>query len=211
MIGMNELSHLYKRYPYPYCDNKPSIRNAYDMNTYPYQDCMPDYSRNQYPSSSMYPDSSKYDSRNEDCMHDDSEYMDLMDYGPEPFAINIEEATIENPYFRTALWTGKHLQITLMSIKVGGDIGFEVHPHLDQFLRIEAGEGVVLMGDRKDCMDFQERVSDDYAIVIPAGKWHNLINTGNIPLKLYSIYAPPEHPWGTVHETKEMAEEAHDH
>lgn len=138
----------------------------------------------------------------------------LMDYGPEPFVVNIEEASKQNNNFRIALWTGKHLQVTLMSINPGEDIGLEVHPDLDQFLRIEEGKGVVKMGDKKDNLDFQANVYDDYAFIIPAGKWHNLVNTGNIPIKLYSIYAPPQHPKGTVHETKaiaEAAEEKHNH
>ena len=95
-----------------------------------------------------------------------------------------------------------------MSIKPGEDIGLEVHPTVDQFIRIEEGQGLVKMGDSKDKLDFQEKVYDDYAIMIPAGKWHNVINTGDTPLKLYAIYAPPEHPRGTVHETKEDAEAA---
>lgn len=126
----------------------------------------------------------------------------LNDYGPKPLAINIENVTERNRNYRTTLWTGNHLQVTLMSINVGEDIGLEIHPDVDQFIRIEQGQGLVLMGDRKDNLDFQERVNDDYAIIIPAGKWHNLVNTGREPLKLYSIYAPPEHPHGTVHETK---------
>ncbi len=132
----------------------------------------------------------------------------LRDYGPEPFVVNIEEATKQNNNFRTALWTGSHLQLTLMSINVGEDIGLENHPNLDQFIRIEEGQGIVKMGDRKDKLDFQRNVFDDYAFIIPAGKWHNLINTGNTPLKLYSIYAPPQHPYGTVHRTKADAEAA---
>ncbi|WP_223702384.1 cupin domain-containing protein [Sutcliffiella deserti] len=129
----------------------------------------------------------------------------LTDYGPEPFVVNIEELTKQNNFFRTALWTGSHFQLTLMSINVGEDIGLEIHPTLDQFLRVEQGQGVVQMGDSKDRLDFQENVYDNYAIIIPAGKWHNLTNTGNEPLKLYSIYAPPQHPYGTVHETKAIA------
>jgi mannose-6-phosphate isomerase-like protein (cupin superfamily) len=129
----------------------------------------------------------------------------LTDFGPEPFVVNIEEATIKNNTFRTALWTGSHLQLTLMSIDVGEDIGLEIHPDLDQFLRIEQGQGIVRMGDSKDRLDFEREVYDNFAIIIPAGKWHNLINTGNQPLKLYSIYAPPQHPFGTIHETKEIA------
>lgn len=136
----------------------------------------------------------------------------IRDYGPGPFVIDIEEATKQNNTFRTALWTGEHLQITLMSIPVGEDIGLEIHPHLDQFLRIEDGEGIVQMGDQKDRLTFERKVKDDFAIVIPAGKWHNVTNTGNKPLKLYSIYAPPQHPFGTVHKTKAeamLAEEMH--
>lgn len=132
----------------------------------------------------------------------------IKDFGPRPFVVNINEVTKQNSNFRTTLWTGCNLQVTLMSIKVGEDIGLEIHPDLDQFLRIEQGQGVVMMGDRQDRLDFQEKVCDDFAIVIPAGKWHNLVNTGCVPLKLYSIYAPPQHPRGTVHETKADAQEA---
>lgn len=138
-------------------------------------------------------------------------FIELKDYGPNPFVTNIEKATKGNNTFRTALWTGNHLQLTLMSINVGDDIGLEMHPDVDQFIRIEQGQGVVMMGDKKDQLDFQARVSDNYVILIPAGKWHNLINTGYVPLKLYSIYAPPEHPHGTVHQTKEDAERGHKH
>lgn len=129
----------------------------------------------------------------------------LTDYGPKPFVTNIEQATKQNNNFRTALWTGNHLQLTLMSINAGEDIGLERHPNLDQFLRIEQGQGLVKMGTSKDNLDFRRKVSDDYAIFVPAGTWHNLINTGKKPLKLYSIYAPPQHPKGTVHKTKKEA------
>jgi mannose-6-phosphate isomerase-like protein (cupin superfamily) len=135
-------------------------------------------------------------------------YIELRDYGPEPFVINIMEATKQNNTFRTALWTGCHLQLTLMSIKVGEDIGLEVHPNVDQFLRIEEGQGLVKIGKTKHNLDFQRNVYDDFAIFVPAGTWHNIINTGKIPLKLYSIYAPPNHPHGTVHKTKADAEAA---
>ncbi|WP_047979582.1 cupin domain-containing protein [Ornithinibacillus contaminans] len=128
--------------------------------------------------------------------------IELKDYGKEPFVVNIDEATKQNRTFRTALWTGSNLQVTVMSINAGEDIGLEVHPTVDQFLRVEEGQGIVQMGDTKDNLYFQERVYDDYAIMVPAGKWHNLTNTGDEPLKLYTIYAPPEHPFGTVHETK---------
>lgn len=132
----------------------------------------------------------------------------LKDYGPRPFVINIEEATKQNNNFRTTLWTGKNLQVTVMSINVGDDIGLEVHQTGDQFIRIEEGQGIVKMGNSKDNLNFQKRIHDDSAIMIPAGIWHNVINTGNKPLKLYAIYAPPEHPRDTVHETKAAAEAA---
>lgn len=132
----------------------------------------------------------------------DSHFIRLRDYGPAPFVVNIERATRQNNYFRLALWTGRYLQLTLMSIDVGGDIGLEMHPDLDQFIRIEEGRGIVRMGRNRYNLDFQRNVSDGYVIFIPAGTWHNLTNTGRRPIKLYSIYAPPEHPRGTVHETK---------
>ncbi|MFJ5761027.1 cupin domain-containing protein [Neobacillus sp. NPDC093182] len=139
--------------------------------------------------------------------------VELKEYGKEPFVVNIEEATKQNRTFRTALWTGTHFQLTLMSIDVGEDIGLEMHPEVDQFLRIEEGHGIVQMGNSKDELTFQERVSDDFAIIVPAGKWHNVTNTGNKPLKLYSIYAPTQHPFGTIHKTKAeamAAEENHE-
>ena len=138
----------------------------------------------------------------------------LTDYGSKPFVVNINEATKSNNTYRTALWTGTHLQVTLMSLNVGEDIGLEMHPDVDQFLRIEQGQGVVQMGESKENLNFQKNVYDDSAILLPAGPWHNLTNTGNIPLKLYSIYAPPNHPFGTVHVTKAdalAAEEGYGH
>lgn len=136
----------------------------------------------------------------------------LKDYGPQPLVINIEKAARQNDTFRTALWTGTYLQVTLMSLNVGEDIGIEIHPGLDQFLRIEQGRGLVKMGYTRENMNLQANVSDDDAIIIPAGTWHNLINTDNIPLRLYSIYAPPQHPRGTVHRTRADAMAAeHNH
>jgi mannose-6-phosphate isomerase-like protein (cupin superfamily) len=126
----------------------------------------------------------------------------LKDYGPQPFVVNIDEVAKQNNNYRTGLWTGKNLQVTLMSIKVGDDIGLEVHPNIDQFIRIEDGQGIVKMGSSKDKLDFQANVSDDFAIMIPAGTWHNVINTGNKPLEVYSIYAPPQHPHGVVNVSK---------
>ena len=130
----------------------------------------------------------------------------LKDYGNKPFVVNINEITKLNNNFRIALWTGKHLQITLMSIKVKDCIGLEMHPDVDQFLKIEEGCGLVQMGDNKNNLTFEKKVYNGYAIVIPAGKWHNLTNLGNRPIKLYSIYAPANHPFGTIHKTKEDEE-----
>lgn len=131
--------------------------------------------------------------------------IDFQDHGKKPYVININEAAKLNNNFRTAIWTGDHLQVTLMKIEVGEDIGLEVHPDVDQFLRIEEGQGFVQMGNTRNNLYFQRNVFDDDAIMVPAGTWHNLTNTGNIPLSLYTIYAPPEHPFGTVHETKAEA------
>lgn len=122
----------------------------------------------------------------------------IRDYGPDPYVVNIKRATLQNNAFRTALWTGYFLQLTLMSIGVGQDIGLEMHPDVDQFIRIEQGQGLVMMGEQRDNLDYQREVQDDYVIFIPAGTWHNLINTGKVPIKLYSIYAPPNHPRGTI-------------
>lgn len=135
-----------------------------------------------------------------------------VNYEAQPFVININRAARQNKNFRTEIWTGKFLQVTLMSIPVGGEIGIEIHPSLDQFLRLEEGRGVVKMGKDKSNMNFQRLVDRNSAIMIPADTWHNLINTGNVPIKLYSIYAPPAHPVGTVHRTKtesDAAEERH--
>lgn len=112
---------------------------------------------------------------------------------------NIEKVTLENENFRTVLYTAKSSQLVVMSIPVGGDIGEEVHT-LDQFLRIEQGEG-------KAILDGVETViTDGFAILVPAGARHNIVNTGTVPLKLYSVYAPPNHRDGVVHKTKEDAE-----
>ena len=130
----------------------------------------------------------------------------IIDYGPNPLVINIDQATGQNNVFRRVIWTGNHMQLTLMSIPPGGDIGLEIHPTLDQFIRIEEGQGLVKMGGNKDKLSFQRSVNQNFAFIIPAGTWHNLINTGNRPIKLYSIYAPPQHPKGTVHLTKADAQ-----
>ena len=136
----------------------------------------------------------------------------LKDYGAEPTVLNIEAHTLSNTNFRTALWTGAKLQVTVMSIPVGCDVGLEQHPDTDQFLRVEEGIAQVVMGDTEDSLTFSAMVEKDFAIFVPAGKWHNIINSGDTPLKLYSIYSPVEHPHGTIHKTQQEAEEAeHQH
>lgn len=189
-------------YMYPY-------GNQYQYQ-YPYAVNVPMYHDGRQPVYWAFPNAVEY-ANGVDASRFSNNVM-LKDYGPNPFVVNINEATKQNKTYRTALWTGSHLQLTLMSIQVGGDIGLEMHPDVDQFLRIEQGQGLVRMGKRKDNLNFERNVYDDSAIFIPAGTWHNLTNTGNVPLKLYSIYAPPNHPFGTVHVTKEEAmamEEGH--
>lgn len=134
-------------------------------------------------------------------------YLELKDYGPRPLVIDIEQAAEQNNNYRTALWTGKYFQVTLMSIPAGGDIGLEVHPATDQFIRIEEGQGLVQMGPSKENLNVQQMAYDGYAIMVPAGTWHNITNTGHRPLKVYVIYAPPHHPHGTVQATKAIAQE----
>lgn len=130
---------------------------------------------------------------------------DITDKGPAPFVANIEQATLDNNNYRTTLWTGKNLQVTLMCIQPGHDIGLEVHGTHDQFLRIEEGQATVYTGPTKEALTSWTANNDD-AVLVPAGSWHNLVNTGDVPLKVYSIYGPPQHPHGTVHITKEEAD-----
>ena len=127
---------------------------------------------------------------------------EIRDYGVAPLVVNIDEVSNANQNFRTALWTGMHLQVTLMSIPAGGDIGAEVHPDVDQFIRIESGCGLALTGCSSTNLNRRRKIDCHSAVIIPAGTWHNIVNTGNRPLKLYSVYAPPQHPFGTVHRTK---------
>jgi len=115
---------------------------------------------------------------------------------------NIETQTLQNNYFRKVLFTGKNEQLVVMSLKPGENIGMEIHPNTDQFIRIERGTGKVIL-DGKESV-----VEDDFAIVITAGTEHDLINTSETEdLKLYTVYGPPNHPEGTVHETKAEADE----
>ena len=132
------------------------------------------------------------------------------DLGPKPGIINIHQETLLNQNFRTAIWTGTYLQLTVMSIPVGGEIGIENHDDLDQFIRAESGCAYVYMGKTKKEMKLVGKVNPDYAIIIPAGTWHNIVNACPRPLKVYSVYAPPQHPFGTIHKTKQDADMAED-
>jgi mannose-6-phosphate isomerase-like protein (cupin superfamily) len=135
----------------------------------------------------------------------------MQDNGPNPYVVNIEELTLQNENFRTTVWTGSEMQMTLMTIQPGDDIGLEVHEDHDQFLRIEQGSARVEIGPTEDSLQTWE-AADDFAIFVPANSWHNVTNTGTDTLKLYSIYAPAEHAHGTVHTTKAEAEAAeHSH
>ncbi len=121
---------------------------------------------------------------------------------------DIERATLDNDTFRTVLFTGEHAQLTVMRLGPGEDIGREAHGHNDQFIRIEQGTARVELGRTEDVIDETHDVADDWAFIIPAGIWHNVVNTGDGELKLYSLYSPAEHPDGTVHRTKAEADEA---
>ncbi len=121
------------------------------------------------------------------------------------FADNIEKLTEENDHFRQVLYTGNNLQLVVMALKLGEEIGEEVHDDRDQFFRFETGEGEVRIDDVV-C-----QVKADDGVIVPAGAKHNVINTGAEPLRLYTIYGPPEHLEGTIHKTKADADASHEH
>lgn len=124
------------------------------------------------------------------------------DYGLNPYVTNIKCETLQNPFFRRALWTGEHLQMTLMCIPMGSEIGLEIHEDTDQMLYIEQGNALVKMGKSQQNMDYCRCVSEGDVILIPVGMWHNLLNSGQTSLKVWSVYAPPHHPAGVIHCTR---------
>ena len=140
--------------------------------------------------------------RNRPC----GEHPEIRDYGDQPLICNIHHATTMNRNFRTTLWTGQDMQLTLMSIPVCGDIGVEMHDDVDQFVCIESGTARIYMGSCRAALQEMGCAIGGYAVIIPAGTWHNIVNAGSRPLKLYSIYSPPAHPKGTVNKTKADAE-----
>jgi mannose-6-phosphate isomerase-like protein (cupin superfamily) len=121
------------------------------------------------------------------------------------FIGDIETLTLENSHFRRVLYTSKQMQLVLMSLRPGEEIGAEVHPDRTQFFRVEAGSGEVQIDDTRTA------VEADMAMIVPAGARHNVKNTGSVPLRLYTLYGPPEHIDGTVHVTKADASAAHEH
>lgn len=123
------------------------------------------------------------------------------------FIDNIEEKTEQNNFFRQVLYTGKHTQLVVMSLLPGEEIGMEVHPQVDQFFRIEEGQAKVIIDGE------EHEVDEGFAIIVPAGSQHNVVNTGSNPLKLYTLYSPPNHPDGTIHPTRAeaMAAEEEEH
>lgn len=131
----------------------------------------------------------------------------LTDLGLIPSTVNIIQVSRQNRNFRTALWTGNQLQLTVMCIPFHGEIGWELHPNTDQLIRVEEGQASVRIGNSRDQMTFQRCLGVGDAALIPCGTWHNVVNTGNRTLKLSSVYTPPQHPRGTVHRTRADAQQ----
>ena len=128
------------------------------------------------------------------------------DNGANPYVTNVEKMTLQNHNFRTAIWTGCNMQMTIMCVPKDEEIGLEIHPTTDQFIRVEQGNAVVRIGKYKNRVKIKKKMCKGEAVFIPARMWHNVINIGMNPLKVSVIYAPPNHPKGTVHHTKNEAE-----
>ena len=131
-----------------------------------------------------------------------------MNREPEPCVINVEKMSVQNGNFRTTIWTGNCLQMTLMCIEPHDDIGVEIHENTDQMIRVEQGKAEVRIGNCRNRLDMRQYMEKGDVVFIPAGTWHNVINTEGAVLKLSSVYAPPNHPRGTVHRTKAEAMKA---
>jgi mannose-6-phosphate isomerase-like protein (cupin superfamily) len=129
----------------------------------------------------------------------------IKDIGPQPQSFDIGRATKKNGNYRSVAWSGRYLQVTLMSIPVGGEIGLEAHPETDQFLRLDAGSGRVQMGVAKDKLTFEKEISNGWCVLVPAGTWHNITNIGATPMQVYAIYAPAHHTPGKVQATAAVA------
>lgn len=132
--------------------------------------------------------------------------MTLTDIGPAAQSFDLETETRENTNYRTVAWSGRFLQVTLMSIPPGGSIGLEMHPDTDQFIRLDGGRGRAQMGGAKDQLSFDQEVEDGWCVLVPAGTWHNITTIGDEPMRLYTVYAPQHHTPGKVHPTKAAAD-----
>ena len=120
--------------------------------------------------------------------------------------VSLCKATLYNNYFRRELWTAELLQITVMAIPVGGEVGKEIHEDLDQMLVVEQGSAAVFMGESEEMLSFVGEATEGSGILVPAGTYHNVLNDGRVPLKMFSVYAPPKHPVGTLQRTKADAD-----
>ena len=128
------------------------------------------------------------------------------DMGPAPAHFSLPAAAMENRAFRRTLWTGDRLQLTVMYLAPGEDIGTEMHPDVDQLLRVEEGRALLRYGPCRSAIRDEGYMRKGDVFLVPAGTYHNLINVGRSPLRLSSVYAPPNHPKGTVHQTKADAQ-----
>lgn len=131
----------------------------------------------------------------------------FMDYGGAPLILNLSAAAEKNECFRQTLFTGEHLQVTVMTLPVGEEIGVEMHENFDQMLRVESGTALVRVGESKERLRDVRRIGTGCVLIVPSGTYHNLLNVGREPLRLSSVYAPPAHPKGTVHKTRKDADE----
>lgn len=132
-----------------------------------------------------------------------------FDFQQKPFVINIEDAVKQNESYRQAIWSGSQLQVFVMAIGANDESGMEIHRDIDQFIRIESGEGLCKMGPEKDVVNFERTLEENDAIFIPANTWHNIINTSGEPLRLYTIYSGKQFAEGTVHKTRFDAQQLH--
>jgi mannose-6-phosphate isomerase-like protein (cupin superfamily) len=138
-------------------------------------------------------------------MHSEHNKTPPCDMGPAPTQFSLPSAAQENRAFRHTLWTGEHLQLTVMYLAPGEDIGTEMHANVDQLLRVEEGHALLRYGSCRSAIRDVGYMRRGDVFLVPAGTYHNLINAGRGPLRLSSVYAPPNHPKGTVHQTKEDA------
>lgn len=132
--------------------------------------------------------------------------MSVADIGPRPQVFDLETETLANPSYRTVAWSGRYLQVTLMSIPVNGHIGLEKHGETDQFIRLDRGRGRVQMGPDKDQVTLDQEVTDGWCVLVPAGTWHNITNIGDEPMQIYTVYAPQHHKPGKLQQTKAIAD-----